>query len=261
MKPFLLATTATALFIAGQAQAEPRYSWTGCYVGGHVGAGWGKSDISERLEPIAQVFAPLDSPIRLHSGTGFLGGAQLGCDHQFFNNWLIGAAADFSWANIEGQAADPFFTGKTGGPILLNSKTDWLATAAARVGYAWDRWMFYGKGGAAWAHDKVQLQNLTFGNSPGGLVVCVAGGPPIACNPAGSKTITGWTLGFGLEWMLANNWSAALEFDHYDFGTHQMNLTDPHGGAAPATSAINLKQRTEAVKLSLSYRFAWIGRP
>src|SRR5229473_5364020 len=137
---------------------------------------------------------------------------------------------------LAGQAVDPFFTGKGGRPILLHSKTDWLATATARVGYAWDRWMLYGKGGAAWAHDKAQIQNLTFFNTPGGFTSCFAVGP-VPCNPAGSKTITGWTLGFGLEWMLANNWSAALEFDHYDFGTHQLNLTDPHGGAAPATSA------------------------
>ncbi len=246
MKPFLLASTATALFLAGQAQAEPRYSWTGCYVGGHVGAGWGKTDISEPV-------APANGLIGLHTNTRVLGGAQLGCDQQFVTNWLIGATADFSWANIDGQAVDPFFTGKGGRPILLNSKTDWQATATARVGYVWDRWMFYGKAGGVWAHDKVQIQNLVSWNG----FFCFSGGF-VPCNPAGNKTITGWTLGFGLEWMLANNWSAALEFDHYDFGTHQVNLSDPNGvGSRP----INLKQQTDAVKLSLSYRFGWTGRP
>jgi len=38
-----------------------------------------------------------------------------------------------------------------------HAETNWLASATGRLGWAWDRWMIYGKGGAAWAGDKYSL--------------------------------------------------------------------------------------------------------
>ena len=270
MRPMLLATTAPAL--GGQALAADlpikmpvkapiasHFSWTGCYVGGHVGVGWGRSDISEPLDPSFQDFAPANTPIGVNTGAGFLGGAQVGCDYQIDPSWVVGAAADFSWANIDGQVTDPIFSGKNGGPILLETKTNSLATATARIGYAWDRWMLYGKGGAAWAHDTDNIQNLVFWGNPN-KAFCVIG-TIVACNPSGSETRIGWTLGFGFEWAFAHDWSAGLEFDHYDFGTHSVTLTDLNGvpSGTALSGPVNVTQRIETVKLSLNYRFGAPG--
>ena len=165
MKRVLLAST--ALVLAGQAlAAEPRPSWSGCYVGGHVGIGWGRADISEPTEPSFQYFAPAKTPIGVNTDAGALGGAQMGCDYQFAQNWVAGIRGEFSWADIQGQTADPFFAGKSGRTILLNAKTEWMATLTGRIGYAWDRWLLYGKGGAAWARHKYSIQNLTFWGNP-----------------------------------------------------------------------------------------------
>src|ERR1700704_5833797 len=117
MKQLLLAST--VLVFAGQVQAAdlrmpvkapvavaPHYTWTGCYVGGHVGAGWGKNEISETLEPpfpSGQNFAPVDTPVTVDQRDGLLGGAHVGCDYQLAPNWVVGAVGDFSWASIEGQ--------------------------------------------------------------------------------------------------------------------------------------------------------------
>ena len=126
MKKFLLATTAVAA-LSGPAfaadmplkapmmapiVAPPPYSWTACYIGAHVGVGWGRKEFSDNVNAISD----LGGSIPFNVGADFLGGGQIGCDYQFASNWVIGIAGDFSWANIEGQTDDPFFAGKNGNP-------------------------------------------------------------------------------------------------------------------------------------------------
>jgi outer membrane immunogenic protein len=259
MKRFLLASV--ALTFGGHAfaadmpvkappAAVPSFSWTGCYLGGHIGVG-GSHDVFS--DPTGTLFGPAGSSIGVGSRDGALGGAQAGCDYEFANNWVIGLAGDFSWAHITGQDTDPFFAGKGGNTITLNSKTDKLASATGRLGYAWDHLLVYGKGGAAWAHDQYSIQNLVSYNG----IFCFAGGGFVACNPAGSDTRVGWTAGFGLEWAITNNWSALLEYDHYGFGTKSVTLTDPNNIGAPALA--NISERIDAVKVGLNYRFG-LGR-
>jgi outer membrane immunogenic protein len=232
------------------------FSWTGCYVGGHVGAGWARADISD---PTGSILAPFGSSVRVDSGAGFLGGGQVGCDYQFANNWVIGAAGDFSWASINGQANDPFFSGKNPGPITVSSKIQWLATATARLGYTWDRLMVYGKGGAAWNHTRLDVGNLLSWGTSSSVFVCTPGGTStpsfIPCAPSGSDTRLGWTVGFGLAWAFAPGWSAGVEFDHYDFGSRMVTLVDTNsqsGGSPRGSVGVN-SQRVEAVKFVLDY--------
>jgi outer membrane immunogenic protein len=260
MRSLLLAGTALAL--TGQAfaadmplKAPPRpvaaaFSWTGCYVGGHVGAGWARADISD---PSGVNIAPIGSSVRVDSGPGFLGGGQVGCDYQFASNWLIGAAGDFSWTNIDGRADDLFFAGKNPGPIVAQAKVEWLATATGRLGYVWDRLMVYGKGGAAWAHTRFGFENLKgWSNTSTTTFLCgVLGNAP--CTPSGSDTRMGWTAGVGLAWAFAPSFSASVEFDHYDFSSRTVTLTstspNPNGPVA-------VRQWVEAVKVSLDYHFS-----
>ncbi len=274
MKRVLLATT--ALVMAGPAfaadmrmpvkapavAAPPAYSWTGWSVGGHIGAGWGQSTWSDPNGPTNSLVAPPGAEIADPEGGAFLGGVQAGYDYEFASHWLVGAGGDFSWTHIDGQVIDPFFGGKNGGPLIgtgpmpLTAETDWVASATARVGYAFDRVLLYGKGGAAWSHDTYGVQNHLGWGNPG--AICLSGPTPIACNPTGSSTRTGYTVGVGAEWAFAGNWSAGLEFDHYGFGSQSIILTDPNvaafAGISPS-APINIKQRIEAAKVTLSYRF------
>ncbi len=254
MKRLLLAST--ALMFAGSALAAdlpagvpvkapivapiPYFSWTGCYVGGHVGYGWGRKSFSD---PNGFNFAPpgvtIDDDTR-----GFLGGGQVGCNYQFAPNWVVGFEGDVSWANIKGDlTSDPFFSGKN---QTVSAKTDWLATATGRVGYTWDRWLLYAKGGAAWAHDKYNIHFPAFFIFP-------------ATDFAATETRLGWTVGAGIEWAFADNWSAKIEFDHYDFGSRRIDLVDPtpFGGTFPG----DIKQRIETVKFGINYRFGVAPAP
>lgn len=263
MKRLLLASALLA--IAGQAFAAdlptkmalkaplppPAYSWTGCYLGGHIGGGWGNANFSE---PDANaVFAPPGGNVGFKQDAGFLGGGQVGCDYETASHWVLGLAGDASWTRITGQGIDPFFAGKFGNPITLRDNTDWLATATGRLGYAWDRWMLYVKGGAAWDHSTESMSNLiTFGTPP---VLCATGGISVACNATGSETRLGWTAGLGLTWAFANHWSAGLEYDLYGFGRRSVTLTSLNVPTGSPSAPVSVGQWIDAVKFTLDYHF------
>ena len=63
---------------------------------------------------------------------------------------MIGFEGDVSAANIDGEITRNVL-GVTG---TAQARTDWIASATGRLGWGWDRWLFYAKGGAAWAGDK-----------------------------------------------------------------------------------------------------------
>jgi outer membrane immunogenic protein len=269
MKFLLLSTTALAVLsgpvLANDVRIPSRspvgpalYAWTGCYVGGHAGAGWDRSTFSDpgtvavpflgTVPVVNQNIAPPGASIGVDGPGAAIGGVQVGCDYQFATNWVIGLAGDFSWTHIEGQGVDPFFAGKDGGPIKLNTRTDSLASATGRVGYTWGNFLLYGKGGAAWAHDRYSITDLN------GLSGTPCGnGLPIACNPTASTTRLGWTAGVGVEWAFANNWSALVEYVHYGFDNKTLAFTDPN---ANGPAFLNVKQNVDAVKLGINYRFA-----
>jgi outer membrane immunogenic protein len=241
MKKLLLATTILAFGPAAFAAdlpvkapitppvaVQPAFNWTGCYVGAHAGGGWGSKAFSD---PSGAEFAPTGEEVSAKT-KGWLAGLQTGCNYQFARNWVVGIDADFSWAHITGSANDPFFNSKN--DISFNAKTDYLASVAGRLGYTWDRWMLYGKGGAAWAHDKYNMTSTGVDNFSG----------------SATETRTGWIAGAGVEWAFQQNWSAKLEYDHYGLGQRSVSLTD-----GVSSIDADVKQRIDVVKVGINYRF------
>jgi outer membrane immunogenic protein len=239
---------------APPAVAAVPYTWTGCYLGGHVGAGWDRTSFSDPGTPfpgflfvppsIQQTLAPVGASVGVNSRAGVVGGVQAGCDYQFANNWVIGLGGDFAWSDIHGLANDPFFVGKNGGPVPISTRTNEIASLTGRVGYAWDHFLLYGKGGGAWAHDNYSIQNLN----------CALF---TTCNLTGSTDRTGWTAGVGLEWAFADHWSALVEYDHYGFGSKGLAFFDP---VNVLTRVYNVKQDVDVVKVGINYRF-WSPGP
>jgi outer membrane immunogenic protein len=176
-----------------------------------------------------------------------VGGAQVGCDYQFSNNWVIGIAGDFTATDIRGIANDPFFGGKAGNPATLSSRTDWVASITGRLGYTWDRFLVYGKGGVGFAHDQYSLNNFV---SIGGAF-CF-NGAFIACNSSTSTDRVGWVAGVGVEWAFAPNWSALVEYDHYGFDSKRVGFSNP---TAPNVALIDIRQDIDIVKVGINYRF------
>ena len=272
MKKLLLAgIAAAALGIAGAAHAAdlgvgpyraapalgpiPIFTWTGCYLGGHGGGGFGRKNAGD---PTGENFAAFGERVRVHT-SGFLAGGQVGCDWQFAPNWLIGIEGSGAWADLKGSSVDVATFVNQLGPIVLNTitttgtlhaRTDFLADVTARVGWVWDRWLIYAKGGVAWDHDKYDFAGQT--TCTPGLASCssVTTG---SFDFTGSETRIGWTAGAGIEWAFWGNWSARLEYDFYDFGNHRVTLVDSLGTFPAAPADIN--QQIHTVKFGINYRF------
>lgn len=194
----------------------PVFSWTGLYVGGHIGYGWANfaGDDPAGGEPA--------------KAKGWLGGVTLGYNYQI-NAFVIGVEGDYSWANVNYTETNIF---GTGGEAKL--KNDFYATAALRLGYAVDRFLIYGKGGAAWTRDKWDVTD-----GVGGFA-------------NGTFNRVGWMVGGGVEYAFWNNWSAKVEYNYLHFKSIEENLTT--GGGLTATPA-NVKLDAHLVKLGLNYRF------
>lgn len=268
MKQLLLATS--ALFIAGSAQAADLaarpytkapiaaavpFSWTGCYIGGHIGGGWNRTDFTDpgvvspaAGAPVTTIGVVPGDRIGVDGDGGIVGGAQAGCDYQFSNRWVVGIAGDFTATDLHGVANDPFFGGKFGNPATLSSRTDWVASVTGRVGYAWDRFLVYGKGGAGFAHDRYSLNNF----STVGAAFCGNGFPFTGCNVSTSTDRIGWTAGVGLEWAFAPHWSVLAEYDHYGFDSKRVGFLNSSG---PSTAFIDIRQDVDIVKAGVNYRF------
>ena len=89
--------------------------------------------------------------------SGGLAGGQIGANYQA-GSWVFGVEADASWADLTGNTA--CVTGIVGVAANCRAKVDALGTFAGRLGFALDRVLFYGKGGAAFANDKYELNSI-----------------------------------------------------------------------------------------------------
>ncbi len=110
--------------------------------------------------------------------------------------------------------------------IEVGDRTNWIATLAGKVGYAYERTLYYVKGGIAFEDSKVSatcydpINGPLFCTTANGLVPIV---PGLATNGASvwtTQTRVGWTAGFGTEFDLGKGWSAKTELDFLDFGRH-----------------------------------------
>ena len=251
MKKFLLGSVALAAMVAGPAMAADMplkapppvvyYNWSGCYVGGHVGGKVGRAEVSYgAVSPlIAAIVAPglaATGPIWL---SGALGGAQVGCQYEFAGGWLIGVEGDGSWTQADGQGVETAFPN-----FRIKTTEHWMATARARLGYAWDKWMFFVTGGGAWAELQTSNWNTAF------VVAGNGAGFPAAIQ---NNTVSGWTVGFGAEYALGYGWSVKGEYLYMDFS----NSTFFTPTDRTALAEMNVRLRQSVARFGINYKFDW----
>jgi outer membrane immunogenic protein len=263
MKKLLLGMTVIAgLLIAGAAQAAdmplkaPRaappvyFSWTGFYIGAHVGGLWSEKDWTEVCSGfgtcvVPDVGGPFSAGPRPSS---FLGGAQAGFNWQT-GAWVWGVETQWSWTDADECSA---VSGNLGGFFAVNradacSTINWVGTVAARLGFAADRWLFYVKGGVAFA-DEEHVFLVSSRNGPG------AGLVGSALTTSASDTRTGWMVGGGIEYAFGGNWSAKVEYNFMDFGSQTYRFT-----TLPFTPNsihdVDIDQQIHVVKFGINYRF------
>jgi outer membrane immunogenic protein len=220
MKKLLLAGVAAAGLVAGANAASaadlparqappapfvaaiPVFTWTGFYIGAQVGYAWG--DDENNFPANALVFngvtyEPFDSGFG-GDNDSFLAGVHAGYNYQF-GSIVVGIEGDVE--GLFGDDEDEFDNIVYSAPgvpatfAFSGNTLDWQGSIRARVGFAFDRAMIYATGGFA------------FGGVSGGFSSTLVDN--------GDDTITGWTLGAGVEYAFTNNLTTRLEYRYTSF--------------------------------------------
>jgi outer membrane immunogenic protein len=205
------------------AKAPPAYvaptpvsNWTGFYLGGHVGGAWAGESFTDNGR--------------------FMAGVQGGADLQFAPNWVAGVEANYSWL---GNRTDSY--GFPGAGVVTRDNNG-IGSVTGRLGFTWGGpLLLYAKGGFAFKDSN------DVGVFVGGAAV------PFALD---STRSTGYTVGGGLEYMFAPNWSAKAEYQYYDFGRKTFTL------APVGLAGTSFRDDDHTVKVGLNYRFGnWSAPP
>ena len=236
----------SSLFFKGPVSG-PVWSWTGLYLGVHVGAATG---ITKFVDPFGTSIYGDDVPT-----PGFLGGGQIGGDWQVPNSrWVLGVQADISGLSAEGTST---CLASSGNAINATCRVtpNATSTVTGRIGYATgpaERTLIYAKGGIAWADSSIDMA-LNNGLAPGI-------GPAITSNSS-NLNLWGWTAGGGVEYALTPAWTLFAEYDYLGFhNTNVANLgsttVSPLGAitAVVPPSSSGVTQNIQEIKLGLNYK-------
>ena len=207
----------------------PVFSWTGFYVGAQAGYAFGRE---------TSVFVPgfvgaAVLPTFGASPSGFIGGGHVGYNlsTQSFpflggfggSGGIIGLEGD-----VDGTTAHKVY------PLLGASQGVFntiQGSIRGRIGFAYDRVLFYATGGAAFG----EFKNST----------SFAGFTDLT-----DTTRVGYTVGGGIEYAITNNWSARVEYRYSDFGT----VNQPLVVTAPGFS-LSHRETQQRVQVGVSYKF------
>jgi len=230
----LIALGATAPAVAADLAARPYtkappmvaavYDWTGFYIGAN--GGWGSSRNSWDAVPPNFALGPEGS----HDATGGTVGGQVGYRWQA-GTWVFGLEAQGNWADFSGSNTSLVFPG-----FRNHTNVDAFGLFTGQVGYAVNNVLLYVKGGAAVTSNTYRINTL------GGALTGVTG----------DDTRWGGTIGAGLEYAFAPNWSVGVEYNHLFMQDRTYTFTAPGGGFVGTD---RIRQDVDLVTARLNYKF------
>ena len=274
----LAADLPSRTYAKAPAMAAPAYNWSGWYVG--LNAGWvgGSGSVSNDASIVSTSSIPANAQAMASGATntagtssGFIGGGQFGYNYQFSHLFVAGFEADIqglSGAHKQSSSVTPLQENRESdniAPVVTNSTTtrdlSYLGTLRARVGVlVVPSFLLYATGGLAYGgvkSDTTIAQSVTNTKNP----------PPSTLTSGSfSGTRVGYVVGGGGEWMLSSNWSAKLEYLHYDLGSAtyatgglandvgQPTSLQGSGTAAVATSS-KVRFNDNIVRVGVNYHF------
>lgn len=217
----IVAASSGAAFAADAVTTEPApaaYNWSGAYVGGQIGYGWGNDKWS---------FHGINYTVPAKPD-GFLGGIYGGYNWQVGYGLVLGADADFTFSDMKESGISGDSGGSPDPRYGYGSKVDWTAALRGRVGYGVDRFLPYVAGGVAFAH---QIVSASLSN-------------PFSV----STTRTGWTLGVGVDYAATDNLVIRAEYRYSDFGTKTFS-------PSPSWTPFDDRLSVNDFRVGIAYKF------
>lgn len=240
---FVRASVATvgALAIATQVNAADLYSgggmkdapvfvppptWTGFYLGAHVGGAWGQLQNNYYNDFNVAAYSWKDT------NDGVFGGGTVGYNFQT-GAFVVGFEADFGGMGFSNNSwYDNFYWNK--------QPASFYADVTGRLGYAAGPALFYAKGG--WGY----LDN--------------AGSFGWGVNTWNDGSLNGWVVGGGIEYMWSPSWSVKAEYLYFDFGKKNYNY-DYNVLAVPFQDSYSEQLTINTFKVGLNYHFNSVYTP
>jgi outer membrane immunogenic protein len=212
------------------AAPAPVFSWTGCYVGGHAGAG---VLLDQGFQSGGGITTDLNAD---RHGVGGLAGGQLGCNYQT-GMLVLGIEGEGFWSGMRINVDQ--FGGINGNTLISTAsiRNKWDYDVAARFGIAIDRALVYGKAGWVFGGFDWNWANMSSDRNQG------------------SATLDGLLIGLGLEYAFANNWTAKFEYDYLGFNAKNVGFIASCLGCTSATFTENVSADKHIFKVGLNYLF------
>jgi outer membrane immunogenic protein len=222
------ASPASAADLAAQpyTKAPPMvayYDWSGFYVGAN--GGWGSSHDCRRNATTNVAFG-------CHDASGGVIGGQVGYRWQSAG-WVFGLEAQGNWADLRGSNISLAAPASS-----VRSNVDAIGLFTGQVGYAWANTLAYEKGGAAVTDTRFDVVTAATG---------------AVTSSSGYNTNWGATVGAGLEYGFAPNWSAAVEYDHIFQTARNLRFSTPAGLLLADT--FRSGGDTDLITARINYRF------
>ena len=243
----LVFTGVSAPAIAGGFDSYPRSTWTGVYLGGHVGHAWGNWDVDLSHSSGAIHYNDFFVPDQrsLGGGDGWLGGLQAGYNYQT-GSLVVGLEADVSWSGIDASgryttAAPNYATWD------IKSQLDVFGTVRGRLGFTTGSLLIYGTAGLAWGQTDSSQATNWFPPAP----------PDVGGRTSGKTNHIGYALGAGAEMQLSPSWSVKAEYLYVDLGKENYALkgTTKPGGSVPYVETYATDIDFHSFRVGLNYRF------
>ena len=122
-------------------------------------------------------------------------------------------------------------------------RLDAIGLFTAQIGFGWDTWLWYVKGGAA-----VTSNNFTVSDTLLGIGHCPA-----------NSTRWGGVVGTGIEYGFGPNWSVALEYDHLFMDSRTLAVVSP--ASTFNGTLLHSSQDVDMITVRFNYRFGGYGGP
>ena len=220
----LVALSATAPALAADLAARPYtkapamiatvYDWSGFYIG--INGGGGSSHATWDFVGVGREGS--------HDATGGTVGGQIGYRWQS-GQWVFGVEGQGNWADFSGDNTSALFATRN------RTKIDAFGLITGQVGYAWHNVLVYVKGGAAVVSNKYEISSTA-----GALL------------SSSSDSRWGGTVGAGLEYGFAPNWSVGVEYNH-------IFLSDKDVTFAGFAGTERIRQDVDMGLVRLNYKF------
>ncbi|HEY6832535.1 MAG TPA: outer membrane beta-barrel protein [Pseudolabrys sp.] len=224
------------------------YNWSGLYVGGNIGYGWGRNSDPDTATSAPAGFLALIP--ELGGGApnvqpkGLIGGGQIGYNWMISPNLVAGLVADFQGSGLKDSATNTTPVVMIPGETVSKSNSaqiEWFGTARAKLGWAQNNWLLYATGGLAYGRVETSgSANL------GGLLTLSSTG-------SDSTTKIGWAAGAGLDYGITRNWTIGAEYLYVDLGDTSYTASAPAPLGLSLTTTNHIA--AQIARMTVNYKF------